>query len=404
MSTITTTVLIPAHSSSLPGLSHEVRCWHERLLDKDCGCWEENRAGASGRKRSRSSPRRKGSLSLGVLTVLCRWDGTAWRGLKPLLIKSDHDVCWNDSENVKDGRGMRAGSGMGGQGTSHAPAASAVEVLLRAFRECVYLTTKDEECKPSEGARGVSEKFIDGEDNLKKENDEHGDQTDAWYQTTLHIRIGRFLFSSKGRTARRKYSRLLLIIIPPHPCLGLGPPSLYPERTFASRLVNLENLQLRLQTLNGFFSTLGGGYFLCRYLTTAVRLARSQRAVALAMGDRDLAGRCTVNEAYNYVHAGRVREALRLLREVKSSARERGDTLTVTMCRSARLFAKRVGKAQLFEGSHGAGQRGSECASAPELEAQAVKIGVPIKTEATERQQTYDDFQRIRMVQNRAKI
>ena len=108
---------------------------------------------------------------------------------------------------------------------------------------------------------------------------------------------------------------------------------------------------VRLQSLNAFFSTLGGGYFLCRYLTTAVQLARWQRTIALSLGDRDLAARCTVNEAYNYIHAGKLKHAFHLIRKVKEDATKRGDMLTVSMCKSARYFAKRVQKNMAFEGS-----------------------------------------------------
>ena len=55
-------------------------------------------------------------------------------------------------------------------------------------------------------------------------------------------------------------------------------------------------------------------HLLCRYLTTAIRLSRWVRALVLALGDYNLAGQCSVNEAYNYVHVGRVRVALRMLR------------------------------------------------------------------------------------------
>ena len=55
-------------------------------------------------------------------------------------------------------------------------------------------------------------------------------------------------------------------------------------------------------------------HLLCRYLTTTIRISRWGRALALALDDFDLAVKCSVNEAYNYVHVGRVRVALRMLR------------------------------------------------------------------------------------------
>lgn len=151
---------------------------------------------------------------------------------------------------------------------------------------------------------------------------------------------------------KRKFSHIFLIVSPPYPYIGCtSPPTLEPERLFTSRLVRLENIMVRLQSLNAFFSTLGGGYFLCRYLTTAVQLARWQRTIALSLGDRDLAARCTVNEAYNYIHAGKLKHAFHLIKKVKADAIERGDALTVSMCKSARYFAKRVQKNMAFEGS-----------------------------------------------------
>ena len=88
------------------------------------------------------------------------------------------------------------------------------------------------------------------------------------------------------RRKRKRPRHVLVIVLPPYPHIGCtSPPTLEPERLFTSRLVRLENIMVRLQSLNAFFSTLGGGYFLCRYLTTAVQLARWQRTIALSLGD-----------------------------------------------------------------------------------------------------------------------
>ena len=99
-------------------------------------------------------------------------------------------------------------------------------------------------------------------------------------------------------------------------------------------------------------------HLLCRYLTTSVRLACWGRDVALALGNFNLAGRCSVKQAYNYVHAGRVRVALRMLRAKRAEAGNRGDALTVTMCQSAESFARRVGWDMMFEGGFGGGGGG----------------------------------------------
>ena len=174
--------------------------------------------------------------------------------------------------------------------------------------------------------------------------DETSDDDDFYRQTISAV--------VPHRRKRKRPRHILVIVLPPYPRIGCtSPPTLEPERLFTSRLVRLENIMVRLQSLNAFFSTLGGGYFLCRYLTTAVQLARWQRTIALSLGDRDLAARCTVNEAYNYIHAGKLKHAFHLIKKVKEDATKRGDMLTVSMCKSARYFAKRVQKNMAFEGS-----------------------------------------------------
>jgi Domain of unknown function (DUF4807) len=127
---------------------------------------------------------------------------------------------------------------------------------------------------------------------------------------------------------------------------------------------------IQMVSLNAWISTLGGGYFLCRHLETAVHMARKQRAVALWMGDESTADRCTLNEAFNYIHAGRFGIATAMIRSVTLSSEAREDTLVLKMCFSAKLFLKRVRRAGKFEG---------------------------------DRDKTTDDYQRIRIVQDRSK-
>jgi hypothetical protein len=148
-----------------------------------------------------------------------------------------------------------------------------------------------------------------------------------------------------------------LILYPPTPTPNststtTRPCNLYPERLWTRSLVQLENTQIRLQTLNAYIATLGGGYFLCHYLSTAVQLARSQRQVALALGDETLAFKCTLNEAYNFIYSGHVSVALGLIRQVKVQAKKtmllgrqeknKDRCLILAMCKSARWVAKKV--------------------------------------------------------------
>jgi hypothetical protein len=148
------------------------------------------------------------------------------------------------------------------------------------------------------------------------------------------------------------YSRqtLVLRILPPLRLSRLGP-----ELAWTGRLIGWENLRIKLQTLNAVVATLGGGYFLCRHLSTAVALARYQRGIALRLNDAHLALHCTVNEAYNYIHAGQFNAALLLIRTVMNQAKRNDDTLLYNVARAARVFAKRVRQANLREGTDSTG-------------------------------------------------
>lgn len=114
---------------------------------------------------------------------------------------------------------------------------------------------------------------------------------------------------------------------------------------FSGRLIHYEHIWLQMQTLSAYYATLGGGYFLCRRLSTAIGLARRQRQVATWMGDTAMADRCTLNESYNYLHAGQFDVAFAMLKALKASARARQDVVLWNMCKSARLLGKRMKRA-----------------------------------------------------------
>lgn len=84
---------------------------------------------------------------------------------------------------------------------------------------------------------------------------------------------------------------------------------------------------------------------MCRRLSTAIQLARQQRAVARWMGDDAMADRCTLNETYNYLHAGQFDVAFAMLKVLKASARARHDVVLWKMCKSARLLGRRMKRA-----------------------------------------------------------
>ena len=114
------------------------------------------------------------------------------------------------------------------------------------------------------------------------------------------------------------------------------------RRYWNERLVSNENLFVQLCTINAYIATLGGGYFLCRYLPVAVCLARWQRRVAVALDDRHLAYRCDINQAYSYIHAGHFDQAHKLIAGALEAAKKDEDALLIQVSRSAKLFCRRV--------------------------------------------------------------
>jgi hypothetical protein len=115
-------------------------------------------------------------------------------------------------------------------------------------------------------------------------------------------------------------------------CVSKGPPP--PDRS--------TRLSPRVHPAD--ISTLGGGHFLCKHLGDAVRLARAQMRVAMALADARLAARCVVHLVYCAIQAGRFGTAVRMLRRLRAHAITGldGDEVLVAMCDAATRYARRT--------------------------------------------------------------
>lgn len=133
---------------------------------------------------------------------------------------------------------------------------------------------------------------------------------------------------------------------PGHVRIALQPPSItLLETSWEGRLIHFEHQLIQAQTIAGYLSTLGGGYFMCHHFSTAVGLAREQQRMAKILNDSSMYYKCLINTAYNYIYAGQFDLANQVIDGVLASlVRERPlDTQVLyNMCRSARLFGKRV--------------------------------------------------------------
>ena len=135
------------------------------------------------------------------------------------------------------------------------------------------------------------------------------------YKTEIHESFHTFTFTS-GRDHPSNNSTILFII--PHYTTQ------YYSRTSASRptnifalgLISYEKVFIQLTSISAYISTLGGGAFMCKYLSTAVSLARQQRVISLLRGDYELSLKCRINEGYCYIHAGKFKKGRRVIRKV----------------------------------------------------------------------------------------
>jgi hypothetical protein len=189
------------------------------------------------------------------------------------------------------------------------------------------------------------------------------------FQGMVYRRRIRLVLRNSSAPPQKETAHHLVIWIQP-------PSSTYYQKDFSKALIAWENTLILYQSLAAWISTLGGGYFFCRHLRTAVALAQQQRQIALLMGDCNMAYKCTINEAYSYIYAGKFAMAFKTIDYIdvlhkRVDTQSRMDTTIRNMCQSARLFCMRVRKASK-------------------------------KLETSRKQQTartIDDYQRIRVIQ-----
>lgn len=157
-------------------------------------------------------------------------------------------------------------------------------------------------------------------------------------------RFFRHLFPS--RACPRHISILPLYIFPPL--------SIRLDGTFEAVVVSHERIVLKKQTMTAFMATLGGGFYMMKNLQPALQLARTQRALAMELGNHRMAQQCLLNEAYNLLYAGKFRFAKTVLAQLEyemhqvqtsslTSWADREDAQqTLRQCRAARILMRRL--------------------------------------------------------------
>jgi hypothetical protein len=159
--------------------------------------------------------------------------------------------------------------------------------------------------------------------------------------------------SSLLRNQRRKSRNLPPLVLP----LYIIPPTTSRvDKSFEGIVISHERSMIQKQTMTAFMATLGGGYYMMKQLQPALNLARTQRAIAIELGNHHMAQQCLLNEAYNLLYAGRFRHAKVVLSTLENEVQAVIDSplsswadtddahQTLRQCHAARIWIRRISK------------------------------------------------------------
>lgn len=334
-----------------------------------------------------------------MLILQCHSEGAFWKGLVPMLLPETSGCNKHHSRKKRQSTC-----------TSQSHALSA---LLHHFHSCTRLVSS------------ITNTSLDDEIHYPSESSQSKQACteNAMHSSSIIMQCCRYKHTSSKSMS---LSPLILVLLPPNPnnylqhCYSRTPSS-SPTNLFTLRLIYNENNFIRLTSLSAYISTLGGGFFLCHYLSTAVSLARQQCHIALLRGDTEMSLKCRINEGYCYIHAGKLNTGKRVLRRVLEDVirlqGERGvdkeeygllhhtkerelHELTVirNMCYSALRFANLIRDKMREEEEEEEGEHDKEGGdSSPDHRSGNNKDKEKRKMISA----THDDFQRIRVVQDR---
>lgn len=241
-------------------------------------------------------------LGISVMNLLCHSEGVLWRGILPLLTGGASGDITKES-GVDDSNGWRR-------------AILALAILVGYYEQIVSSFDDINLMKKGQFMKRTSQSILQTGIADKKLEFHH---IFNWLVINFHEND----FSTSN-------SHLVITIYPPNPVYNNSQysrdPSTRPTNTFTQRLITYENSQIRLQSVSAYLSTLGGGYFLCHHLSTALLLAKRQCTVAKLRGDQDMIWRCRINMGYCWFYAGKFKRGRRVVRSVLSE--------TLTLLRS----------------------------------------------------------------------
>ena len=114
--------------------------------------------------------------------------------------------------------------------------------------------------------------------------------------------------------------------------------STIPPRWIREKLGGVERKAVSLIALNAFVSTLGGGHYLCKHVKDAWSMALGQQAIAIALGDMELAGQCRIHLAYICMQMGKLKAAKRRLESERAFGVKIGSEKLLAVVHAAEVY------------------------------------------------------------------
>ena len=125
---------------------------------------------------------------------------------------------------------------------------------------------------------------------------------------------------------------------------GTHPSLNSPDSTWGRRILFLAAEARSLAVTSAYASTLGGGYFMCRFVDKAQDMARAQLSLAVQLGDEVLQSKCRTHLIYSDIQLGDFDVAREKLERERNVARNLRDRELCSVIESAIHFCEQSRK------------------------------------------------------------
>ena len=111
---------------------------------------------------------------------------------------------------------------------------------------------------------------------------------------------------------------------------------------WSKKILRLVSIKQNLVTTNAYISTLGGGYFLCRYIDHAKRMACKQYLIAKKLHEPVLMSQCCIHMAYSLIHEGSYIDAFSIILHQEKIANELNNNGLKAVVSSAKHYLLKI--------------------------------------------------------------